>query len=86
MKATTGIYDASLGAKGNETTGRAIQARQQSSNLTVMHFLDNLERSFRQGGNIIEEMIPKIYDTEREVTILGQDVEIQGGDDQRGTR
>ena len=73
MKATTGIYDASLGAKGNETTGRAIQARQQSSNLTVMHFLDNLERSFRQGGNIIEEMIPKIYDTEREVTILGQD-------------
>jgi len=73
MKATTGIYDASLGAKGNETTGRAIQARQQSSNLTTMHFLDNLERSFRQAGDIIEEMIPKIYDTEREVTILGQD-------------
>ena len=73
MKATTGIYDASLGAKGNETTGRAIQARQQSSNLTTMHFLDNLERSFRQAGKIIEEMIPKIYDTEREVTILGQD-------------
>ena len=73
MKATTGIYDASLGAKGNETTGRAIQARQQSANLTTMHFLDNLERSFRQAGKIIEEMIPKIYDTEREVTILGQD-------------
>ena len=73
MKATTGIYDASLGAKGNETTGRAIQARQQSSNLTTMHFLDNLERSFRQAGDIIEEMIPKIYDTKREVTILGQD-------------
>ena len=73
MKATTGIYDASLGAKGNETTGKAIQARQQSANLTTMHFLDNLERSFKQAGRIIEEMIPKIYDGEREVTILGQD-------------
>ncbi len=73
MKATTGIYDASLGAKGNETSAKAIGARQESANLTTMHFLDNLERSFKQAGKIIEEMIPKIYDTEREVEILGQD-------------
>ncbi len=73
MKATTGIYDASMGAQSNETSAKAIGARQQSANLTTMHFLDNLERSFRQAGNIIEEMIPKIYDTEREVTILGKD-------------
>ena len=73
MKATTGIYDASMGAQSNETSAKAIGARQQSANLTTMHFLDNLERSFRQAGDIIEEMIPKIYDTEREVTILGQD-------------
>jgi hypothetical protein len=73
MKATTGIYDASMGAQSNETSAKAIGARQQSANLTTMHFLDNLERSFRQAGDIIEEMIPKIYDTEREVTILGPD-------------
>lgn len=73
MKATTGIYDASMGAQSNETSAKAIGARQQSANLTTMHFLDNLERSFRQAGKIIEEMIPKIYDTEREVTILGAD-------------
>ena len=75
MKATTGIYDASMGAQSNETSAKAIGARQQSANLTTMHFLDNLERSFRQAGNIIEEMIPKIYDTEREVTILGPNEE-----------
>lgn len=73
MKATTGIYDASMGAQSNETTGKAIQARAESANLTIMHFLDNLERSFRQAGNIIEELIPLIYDTAREVTILGPD-------------
>lgn len=73
MKATTGIYDASLGNKANETSGRAIQARQESSNLTTMHFLDNLERSFKQAGMMIEELIPKVYDTEREISILGAD-------------
>lgn len=73
MKATTGIYDASMGAQSNETSAKAIQSRAESANLTTMHFLDNLERSFRQAGDIIEEMIPKIYDTEREVTILGPD-------------
>lgn len=73
MKATTGIYDASLGAKSNETSAKAIQTRAESANLTTMHFLDNLERSFRHAGDIIEELIPKIYDTEREISILGQD-------------
>lgn len=73
MKATTGIFDASMGASANEVTGRAIQARTQQSNQSVMHFMDNLERSFRVGGNIIAEVIPKIYDTAREIRILGVD-------------
>lgn len=73
MKATTGIFDASLGNQGNETSGQAILQRQHQSNLTTMHFMDNLVRSFRQGGEIIAELIPKIYDTEREVQILGED-------------
>lgn len=73
MKATTGIFDASLGNQGNETSGQAILQRQHQSNLTTMHFMDNLVRSFRLGGEIIAELIPKIYDTAREVQILGED-------------
>jgi hypothetical protein len=73
MKATTGIYDASLGQQGNETSGQAIVRRQQQSNLSTMHFMDNLERSFRQAGDIISELIPKIYDTARTIQILGED-------------
>jgi hypothetical protein len=73
MKATTGIFDASLGQNGNETSGQAIARRQQQGNLTTMHFMDNLSRSFRQGGDIIAEMIPEIYDGAREINILGID-------------
>lgn len=75
MKATTGIYDASLGNQGNETSGQAIKARQQQSNLSTMHFLDNLTRSFKKGGMVIAELIPKIYDSAREIQILGEDEE-----------
>jgi hypothetical protein len=73
MKATTGIYDASLGAQGNETSGRAILSRQQQSNLATMHFMDNLERSFKQAGEVMGELIPKIYDAARTIKILGPD-------------
>lgn len=73
MKATTGIFDASLGQQGNETSGQAIARRQEQTNLTTMHFMDNLVRSFRPGGEVIAEIIPKIYDSEREIQILGED-------------
>lgn len=73
MKATTGIFDASLGQNGNETSGQAIARRQQQSDLTTMHYMDNLLRSFRKGGEVILELIPKIYDGEREIEILGED-------------
>ncbi len=73
MKATTGIFDASLGNQANETSGRAILARKDQSNLTTMHYIDNLGRSFKLAGDIIAEIVPKIYDTERQVEILGED-------------
>jgi len=73
LKATSGIYDASMGNQGNETSGQAIARRQQQASLTTMHFMDNLERSFRKGGDVIAELIPKIYDGERIIQILGED-------------
>jgi hypothetical protein len=73
MKATTGIFDASLGNSANEVSGQAIMRRKQQTDLTTMHFMDNLVRSFKKGGQVIAEMIPKIYDTAREIQILGED-------------
>lgn len=73
MKATTGIYDASLGAQGNETSGRAIMARQQEGDTGSYVYMDNLARAIRYAGKILVAMIPKIYDTQRVVRLLGED-------------
>ncbi|WP_230679624.1 hypothetical protein, partial [Streptococcus pneumoniae] len=40
IKAITGIYDASLGARSNETSGRAILARQREGDVSTFHFID----------------------------------------------
>jgi hypothetical protein len=73
MKATTGIYDASLGAKSNETSGKAIIARQREGDTANFHYTDNLQMSLERAGRILIDLIPKIYDTERIVKILGED-------------
>lgn len=73
MKATTGIYDASLGARSNETSGKAILARQREGDVSTAHFTSNLNVSVRRAGQILVDLIPKVYDTERQVRILGED-------------
>lgn len=75
MKATTGIYDASLGARSNENSGVAIQRRNMQAQTSNFHFVDNLGRSIRQAGRILVDLIPKIYDTERAIRIIGEDGE-----------
>ena len=73
MKAIMGIYDASLGARGNETSGRAILARQREGDVSTFHFIDNLARSLRHAGRILVDLIPKVYDTPRIIRVLGED-------------
>lgn len=73
IKSTTGIYDASLGAKSNENSGIAIQRRNHQSQTSNFHFADNLSKSIRHCGRILVDLIPKIYDTERAIRILGED-------------
>lgn len=73
MKSIIGIYDASLGAKSNETSGKAILARQREGDVSTFHFIDNLSRAIRHGGRIIMDLIPKVYSSERIVRVLGED-------------
>lgn len=73
MKATTGIYDASLGARSNETSGVAIRNRERQGDTANYHYSDNLQRSMWHAGRILIDLIPKIYDNERVVRILGDD-------------
>lgn len=75
MKSTTGIYDAALGAKSNETSGIAIQRRNVQAQTSNFHFTDNLTRSIRHTGRVLIDLIPKIYDTARAARIIGEDGE-----------
>lgn len=73
IKATTGQYDASLGKQGNETSARAINARDAQAATGTFHYIDNLSRGLRQCGRILVDMIPKVYDTRRVARIIGED-------------
>ena len=73
IKATTGIFDASMGAKSNETSGRAILARQREGDTANFDITDNLARGIKFTGEIIVDLAPKIYDTARVVRIIGED-------------
>ena len=70
IKATTGIFDASLGNRSNETSGVAIQRRQQEGDTATFHFADNLTRAIAYAGKIIISAIPTIYDTARVLNIM----------------
>ena len=72
---TIGMYDASFGEKSNERTGVAIKARAVRSDFGTYHFPDNFRRAVTDTVRQLIDIIPKIYDTERRVRILGTEGE-----------
>jgi len=73
IKAATGIYDASLGARSNETSGRAIMARQREGDIANFDYMDNLAYAKKFDFEVVNDLISKIYDTERQIRIIGED-------------
>jgi hypothetical protein len=73
MKAIIGLYDASLGARSNETSGKAILARQREGDVSTFHFQDNMSRAIRHAGRILIDLIPHVYNKERIVRTIGED-------------
>ena len=73
MKDVTGIHDASLGIKSNETSGRAIMARQREGDIASLTFYDNGNAAILEGGDVINQLIGQIYDATRIVRTIGED-------------
>jgi len=73
MKDVTGIHDASLGIKSNETSGRAIQARQREGDVASLTYYDNGNASILEAGDVINQLISQVYDGTRTVRIIGED-------------
>jgi hypothetical protein len=76
IKSTTGQYDASIGAQGNERSAKAIIAREKQGDVGTYHYVDNLARAIRHITRQIVDLIPKIYDTQRIARIIGVDGEV----------
>jgi hypothetical protein len=74
IKSIIGIYDSSLGARSNETSGRAILARQKQADNSNFHFIDNLSRAIKYAGQVLIEIIPSVYSDRKAIRILGDDM------------
>jgi len=72
LQAVVGIFDPSQLPTGM-MTGKAMQGQQAQVDMTNFHYYDNLTRSIRHTGRIILDLIPKIYDRERVMRIIGDD-------------
>jgi hypothetical protein len=61
----------------NEKSGVALQRIEQAQAQGGFHFLDNYDRALEHAGRILNDMIPHVYDTPRDVAIRKQDESAQ---------
>jgi hypothetical protein len=73
IKDTTGLHDASLGIASNETSGKAIQARQREGDVASYIYHDNLNAAISEAGVVANALIPVCYDTARTIRTVGED-------------
>lgn len=76
IKATTGLFDASIGAIGTATSGIQERAQQTQGQITNLHYADNVMRAVRRAGRCLVSMIPHYYDAKRVVRVMGEDGKI----------
>jgi hypothetical protein len=77
MKDVSGIQDASLGIKSNETSGKAIMSRQHEGDIASQTYYDNADAALLEAGDVANQLIPQIYDGTRVVRLIGQDESIK---------
>lgn len=77
MKDVTGIHDASLGVKSNETSGKAILARQREGDTASFTYYDNGDASILEAGDVTNQLISIVYDGTRTLRVIGEDEAIK---------
>jgi len=73
IQSTTGRFSANLGDNPANESGRALLAQQKQGDLSTQILLDNMTKGRQYTGEILVDLLPKIYDTERQERILGED-------------
>jgi len=88
---STGMYGARLGEQGNEMSGSAIDARTRQGSYSTYVAFNSVNRAITSGGRIVNQMIPRVYDTERVMTLMTpdkgrQDITVNQAMDEYGSR
>lgn len=73
MHAATGIYPSATGGQSNEISGVAIAKRDTQGDVGSFLYVDNLSLAINYAGKQLIDLIPRIYDTDRVVRVLGED-------------
>lgn len=73
MSSILGRYDEVKGAQTNATTSVAIRARQEAASLPANVYNDNWVRGIKQIGKCLMELIPHVYNDERDLMIIKKD-------------
>lgn len=74
MMATTGIrFDATMQERTVDESGRALREIRRTGDIGSFHYVDNFSRSLKHAGEIVLDLIPKVIDTKRVMTILRED-------------
>jgi len=69
----TGLYPARMGNSGDEASGRAINARTRQGSYATTVLFNSIKRAIVADGIVINEMIPRVYDTERVLSLMTAD-------------
>lgn len=69
IQVTIGMFDTQVGEQGNEVSGAAIDARTKRGSYNTFVPFNSLNIAITVGGEIINEMIPKVYDSERSMSL-----------------
>lgn len=72
MGRVVGIFDGQLGAGEVEQSGIALQVRNSAGDIASATYVESLEDSVQQVGRVILAMMPIIYDSERVMSVRGE--------------
>ena len=73
MYTSSGLYPSRLGQVGNEVSGAAIDARTRQGSYSTFVAFNAINMAITAGGTIVNQMIPRVYDTQRIMNLMTAD-------------
>lgn len=73
IRDVSGLHEASFGEESGEKSGIALARKQNQAQIVTYNFPDNIAKGIELTGEILIDLIPEVYDAERELRILGAD-------------